>query len=160
MMKARFPQVRIVPRMMLKPDTAEELLEALARIPGIRRMMIHGPALPVTVPYGPARGSPNPHSNRKTIQIGDTAIALRVQVGQIVLEIGDESAVEEIKTLCDGFFQEFPYQLQEGRFMKTEPTLTDYARYGPHADERLIGLADPRNKEVPAMISPDSAVES
>ncbi|WP_281175210.1 methyl-coenzyme M reductase operon protein D [Methanogenium cariaci] len=46
---------------MLKPDSAEALLNEVVKIPGIRRMMINGPNLPRTVPYGPARGgNPTP----------------------------------------------------------------------------------------------------
>ncbi|WOX56712.1 MULTISPECIES: methyl-coenzyme M reductase operon protein D [unclassified Methanoculleus] len=49
-----------------------------------------------------------------------------------------------MRSLCDGFFTEFPYRFQEGRFiMKTAPTVVDYAKYGPRADTTLIGLADP-----------------
>jgi methyl-coenzyme M reductase subunit D len=155
MMNATFPQVRVVPTRMLKPETAERLLNMLAGIAGIRRMMIHGPGLPKLVPYGPARGSPNPHSDRKAIRVADAEIALRVQVGMVILEGEDASAIEEIRSLCDAFFMKFPYQLQEGRFMKTAPTLVDYAKYGPDADTTLIGLADPRNGEGPVVIRPE-----
>ncbi|WP_292518850.1 methyl-coenzyme M reductase operon protein D [Methanoculleus sp.] len=152
MMNASFPQVRIVPFRMLKPDTAERLLNMLTGVSGIRRVMIHGPGLPKTVPYGPARGSPNPHSDRKAIQVGDAEIALRVQVGEVILEVEDAPVIEEIRSICDGFFTGFSYRLQEGRFMKTAPTLVDYAKYGPDADTTLIGLADPRKGESPVII--------
>jgi len=152
MTNATFPQVRIVPIRMLKPETAERLLNMLAGITGIRRMMIHGPGLPKIVPYGPARGSPNPHSDRRAIHVGDAEIALSLLVGEVTLEVEDASVIEEIRSHCDGFFVEFPYRLQEGRFMKTAPTLVDYAKYGPDADTTLIGLADPRSGESPVII--------
>ncbi len=155
MMNAAFPQARIVPLRMLKPGTAERLLNMLAGIAGIRRMMIHGPGLPKTVPYGPARGSPNPHSDRTAIRVADAEIALRVQVGTVILEVEDASVIEEIRSLCDDFFVKFPYLLQVGRFMKTTPTLVDYARYGPDADRSLIGLTDPRKGESPVIIRTD-----
>ena len=151
-MNAAFPQVRIVPIRMLKPQTAERLLNMLAGINGIRRIMIHGPGLPKKVPYGPARGCPNPHSDRKAIRVADAEIALSLQVGMVVLEVEDASVIEEIRSLCDGFFVEFPYLLQEGRFMKITPTLVDYAKYGPDANAMLIGLTDPRNGEGPVVI--------
>ena len=152
MTQAAFPQVRIVPMRMLKPETAERLLNTLTEIAGIRRMIIHGPGLPATVPYGPARGSPNPHSDRRAIQVGDAGVALRVQVGEVILEVEDAPVIEEIRSLCDDFFTEFSYQLQEGRFMKTAPTIVDYAKFGPDADTALIGLADPRSGEGPVVI--------
>jgi len=154
MTTATFPQVRIVPIRMLKPETAERLLNMLAGTAGIRRMMIHGPGLPRLVPYGPARGSPNPHSDRKAIRVADAEIALRVQVGTVILEVEDTSTIEEIRSLCDDFFVEFPYLLQEGRFMKSAPTLVDYAKYGPDADRSLVGLTDPRSGEKPVFIRP------
>jgi methyl-coenzyme M reductase subunit D len=152
MTNATFPQVRIVPLRMLKPETAERLLNMLAGVSGIRRIVIHGPGLPVTVPYGPARGSPNPHTDRRAIRVGDAEIALRVQAGEVILEVEDTSVIEEIRSLCDDFFTEFPYQLQEGRFMKTAPTLVDYAKYGPDADIAPIGLVDPKNRDDPVVI--------
>jgi len=152
MMNAAFPQIRLVPIRMLKPETAERLLNMLAGITGIRRMMVQGPGLPKVVPYGPARGSPNPHSDRKAIHIADAEVALRVQVGMVILEVEDASVIEEIRSLCDDFFVEFPYLLQEGKFMKTAPTLVDYAKYGPDADTSLVGLTDPRNGESPVII--------
>jgi methyl-coenzyme M reductase subunit D len=30
--------------------------------------------------------------------------------------------------------------------MKTEPSLVDYAKYGPNADKAIIGMVDPRSK--------------
>ncbi|MDN7012061.1 methyl-coenzyme M reductase operon protein D [Methanoculleus sp. FWC-SCC3] len=152
MMNAAFPQIRLVPIRMLKPETAERLLNMLAGITGIRRMMVQGPGLPKVVPYGPARGSPNPHSDRKAIHIADAEVALRVQVGMVILEVEDASVIEEIRSLCDDFFVEFPYLLQEGKFMKTAPTLVDYAKYGPDADTSLVGLTDPRIGESPVII--------
>ena len=152
MMNAAFPQIRLVPIRMLKPETAERLLNMLAGITGIRRMMVQGPGLPKVVPYGPARGSPNPHSDRKAIRVADAEIALRVQVGTVILEVEDASVIEEIRSLCDDFFVEFPYLLQEGKFMKTAPTLVDYAKYGPDADTSLVGLTDPRNRESPVIL--------
>ncbi len=152
MTDATFPQVRIVPLRLLKPVTAESLLNKLAGITGVRRILVRGPGLPENVPYGPARGNPNPHHDRRTINVGDTEIALRVQVGEVILEVEDDSAITEIRSICDTFFVNFSYQIQMGRFMKTDPTLVDYARYGPDADPDLIGLADPRSRDGPVII--------
>jgi methyl-coenzyme M reductase subunit D len=152
MTEAEYPQCRIVPLRMLYPETAERLLNAIVSIPGIRRMMVNGPRLPVTVPYGPARGEPNPHSARRTIRVGDTDVELQVQVGRIVLEVEDKSVIEEVKKVCDKIFTKFPYSLQEGVFMKRKASLVDYARYGPDADESIIGLTDPGSKKGPVII--------
>ncbi|MBT8506940.1 methyl-coenzyme M reductase operon protein D [Methanomicrobiaceae archaeon CYW5] len=152
MTDARYPQCRIVPLRILGPETAERLLNAVAGISGIRRLMISGPSLPATVPYGPARGKPNPNTNRRTITVGDTDVELRVQVGMVTAEVTDASVIAEIEQTCDDIFTKFPYQLQKGQFMKTQATLTDYAKYGPDADDTIIGLTDPRRKEAPIII--------
>jgi methyl-coenzyme M reductase subunit D len=148
-----YPQCRITPLRMLKPDSAELLLNEIVQIPGIRRMTINGPNLPRTVPYGPARGKPNPNSNRRVITVGGSEFELRVQVGTMILEVLDDSVIEKIRALCDRFFTKFPYQLQTGKkFMKSQPTTADYAKYGPDMDLMLLGLSDPRNKEGPVII--------
>jgi len=148
-----YPQCKIVPIRMLSPETAEKFLNLVVRVKGIRRLVINGPSLPKTVPYGPARGKPNPNTNRRIIQVGDTEMELRVQVGTIVLELEDSSVIDDIRKVTSEFFEgKFACQIMEGKFMKTEPSLSDYAKYGPDADEMIIGLADPRKKEGPVII--------
>jgi len=147
-----FPQCRIVPLRLLSPTTAEQLLTRIAGIPGVRRIVLNGPGLPATVPYGPARGSANPNTNRRTIQVCGVAFEMNVQTGMVTLEVEDEEAIGAVRALCDEFFTAMPYQLQTGRFMKSSPTMVDYARYGPNADERVIGLSDPRKKNGPIII--------
>jgi methyl-coenzyme M reductase subunit D len=155
MTEADYPQCRIVPLRMLMPDSSEELLNLIVKVPGIHRMTINGPSLPRTVPYGPARGKPNPNTNRRVITVGNADFELQVQVGSVTMEVEDESVIEEIRALCDAFFTEknFPYQLQSGRkFMKTQASTSDYAKYGPNVDPAVIGLTDPRKKEGPIII--------
>lgn len=152
MTEAKFPQCRIVPLRMLSPETAERLLNAVVGVPGIRRLMVNGPSLPTIVPYGPARGKPNPNSNRKTINVGGSDVQLRVQVGMVTIEVTDESVIDKIKAVCDDIFTKFPYQVQVGQYMKTQATLVDYAKYGPDADETIIGLTDPRRNDTPVII--------
>jgi len=36
--------------------------------------------------------------------------------------------------------------------MRSTPTQTDYAKYGPGADEIMIGIVDPKNKTGPTLI--------
>ena len=85
MTESQFPQCRVVPLRMLKPETSERYLNEIIKVEGIRRMMVNGPSIPATVPYGPARGSPNPNTNRRAIKVGDATMELRVQVGSITL---------------------------------------------------------------------------
>ncbi len=154
MTDAIYPQVRIVSTRFLKPETAEQLLNRLIQVGGIRRMSINGPSLPATVPYGPARGLPNPHPDRKVIHVGDQDVQLQVQVGTIILELEDDSYIPGIKEAVDEVFADkgFSCTVQQGRYMKTQPTVSDYAKYGPDADEKILGLVDPRKKDGPTII--------
>lgn len=148
-----YPQCRIVPMRMLGPDTTKRLLEQIVVVPGIRRMLLNGQNIPLLVPYGPARGTENKTNLRKTIEVAGNAIDLHVQVGTITLEVENRKVIDRFRNICDAFFVDFPYYIQEGKFMKTQPTVVDYARYGPSADRNVIGLVDPKRKEKPTLIS-------
>ena len=147
------PQCRIVPMRMLGPDTTKRLLEQIVVVPGIHRMLLNGQNIPLLVPYGPARGTENKTNLRKTIEVAGNAVDLHVQVGTITLEVENRKVIDTFRKICDAFFVDFPYYIQEGKFMKTHPTLVDYARYGPGADRNLIGLVDPKRKDKPTLIS-------
>ncbi len=152
MTDAKYSQCRIVPARFLKPETAERLLNGIVRVEGVRRIVVNGPRLPATVPYGPARGKPNPHTDRKVIHVGDQDVELQVQAGMIILEIMDDSCIPELRKVCDEVFTDLSYVLEEGRFMKASPSLTDYAKYGPDADMEIVGLVDPRRNDRPVII--------
>ncbi|MFA7562323.1 MAG: methyl-coenzyme M reductase operon protein D [Methanoculleus sp.] len=154
MTDAVYPQARIVSARFLRPDTVEQLLNRLVQVGGILRMSINGPSIPTTVPYGPARGKPNPHPDRKVIHVGDQDVLLQVQVGTIILELEDESYIAGIREAVDEVFAEkdFTCTVQQGRYMKTQPTISDYAKYGPDADREILGLVDPRKKDGPIII--------
>ena len=148
-----YPQCRIVPMRLLSPDTTRRLLDKIVKVPGIRRILLNGQNIPLLVPYGPARGTKNKTNLRKTIEIAGNTVDLHVQVGTITLEIEDESVIENIQTICDDFFVDFSFYIQKGKFMKTQPSLVDYAKYGPNADKAVIGLVDPKRKENPTVIN-------
>jgi len=152
MADAEFPQCRIVTERLLKPDTVEKILNKLAVISGIRRIVINGPNIPQLVPYGPARGLPNPHSGRATIRVGKTDVDLRVQVGTILLELETRDIVQQIEEACKEVFTQFSFTVKEGKFMKSTPTQVDYAKYGPNANEIMLGLVDPKNKTGPTLL--------
>jgi methyl-coenzyme M reductase subunit D len=79
-------------------------------------------------------------------------VELEVHVGTIILELESRDAIPAIRAACDLVFIEFPYQFQEGRFMKTEATLADYAKYGPGADRDIVGMADPKSRCGPVIL--------
>jgi len=152
MTEATFPQCRIVTERLLNPETTEHLLNKIVSIPGIRRMVLNGPRLPLTVPYGPSKGIPNPHPMRKTIHVGDQEIPLQVHVGTVLLEIENRDVIPALQAAIEPVFTNFTFRIQEGRFMKTEPSLVDYCKYGPNADKDMLGLSDPSSKSKPIII--------
>jgi len=152
MAEAEFPQCRIVTERFLNPETTEAILNKLTAIEGIRRIIINGPSIPQLVPYGPARGLPNPHSARTRIRVAESDVDLRVQVGTILLELETRDIVPLIDEACREVFTKFTYGLKEGKFMRSTPTQTDYAKYGPGAEEIMIGIVDPKNKTGPTLI--------
>jgi methyl-coenzyme M reductase subunit D len=151
---AIYPQCRIVSLRLLNPESVEQILNRIIAAGGVRRVILHGPSLPGKVPYGPAHGLPNPHYQRGTIRLGEQDVELQVHVGTILLELEGADAVPGIRAACDEVFPslKLTYSLQEGRFMKTEATLSDYVKYGPNADRDFIGLNEPSNKSTPIII--------
>ena len=152
MTEATFPQCRIVTERLLNPETTERLLNQIVSVPGVRRMVLNGPRLPATVTYGPAKGLANPHSMRKAIHVGDQELDLQVHVGTILLEIENRDIVPALQAAIEPVFTNFTFRIQEGRYMKTEPSLTDYCKYGPNADKEMLGLADSSSKSRPVIL--------
>ena len=152
MTEATFPQCRIVTERLLNPETTERLLNQIVSVPGVRRMVLNGPSLPATVTYGPAKGLANPHSMRKTIHVGDQEVDLQIHVGTILLELENRDVVPALQAACKPVFTDFSFTIQEGRFMKSDPSLTDYCKYGPDADKTMIGLTDPTSKSRPVIL--------
>ncbi len=152
MTDAKYPQIRIVTERLLNPDTVERIMNLIIATGGVRRAIMNGPRLPATITSGPAKGQPNVHEMRKTIKIGDQEMELQVHVGTILLELESKDAIPAIRAACEVGFRDLPWYIQEGRFMKTEPSLVDYAKYGPDADKAIIGMADPSSKSGPIII--------
>jgi methyl-coenzyme M reductase subunit D len=137
-------QYEIFPQRMLNPASAQELLNRLEQIKGVTRVLIHGPRLPLTVPYGPGKGAPVDHQSREIIRVGDQVMELQVKVGRIRLE-AENDVMDEIRAICEELFP-FPFELKEGLFLRRKATVTDYAKYGPDEtveDKSIYGMTDP-----------------
>ena len=152
MTEATFPQCRIDSERFLNPETTERLLNRIVSVPGVRRMVLNGPRLPAKVPYGPAKGMENPHPMRKTIHVGDQDMELQVHVGTVLLELENRDVIPALKAAIEPVFTDSTCRIKEGKFMKTEPSLVDYCKYGPNADKEMLGLADPNSKSRPVII--------
>ncbi len=144
-------QVRVFPQRLLKPDTAERVLNEIDRAEGVIRMLINGKNLPRKVTSGPGTGTDVNHPDRRIIHVGDCALELHIIVGEILVEVEDEDAVENVRKACEKALP-FPFEFKRGHFIKRRPTLTDYGKYGFRSktderinleDERMLGLVDP-----------------
>lgn len=156
--QATYPQIKIVSIRMMKPETTERLLNMIVEIPGIRRILLRGQNIPKAVPYGPARGIENTTSFKTGVSIGGTPVDIRLMVGDILIELENTGVVDAIHEKCEEFFVNFGFYIQKGIFIKPSPSMVDYARYGPVVEPSLVGLADPRKKEMPVLIGRHSEV--
>jgi len=139
-------QIEIFPQRFLKPETAECLLNEIYRAGGLVRIMIQGPNLPKSVPYGPGRGLPVDENRDILLKLGDQALELRVKVGRIWLELEGEEYLEGVRAACERTLP-FPFEMKQKRLFHTKPTVSDYAKYGSDIeDKRILGLVDPKGK--------------
>ena len=139
-------QVEIVPSRYLMPATAQKLLNAIYENGGIVRIMIHGPNLPRSVPYGPGRGAPIEENRDLLIEVAGQAFELCVKVGRIRLELESEKYFDGLKAACERALP-ISFQIRRGKFFHTRQTITDYAKFGKVEDTRILGLIDPRAKK-------------
>jgi methyl-coenzyme M reductase subunit D len=138
-------QIEIFPSRILSPETAQKLIVELNRVDGIIRVMVQGNRLPEKVTAGPGTGERVEHPLRKPIQIGDQVIELKVSVGRIRVELSNAEAKEKVREVCEKMLP-FSFEFREGHFFRRKPTVTDYAKLGPDADSRLLGMVDPKAK--------------
>ncbi len=138
-------QLEIFPSRLLKPDTAQTLLNAISEVDGVIRLFVHGPRLPQTVPYGPATGEPVHHHGTKIIEVAGQAIELAIYVGSIRLEVTDVEVKEQVREVCESALN-LPFEFREGNFIPRRQTVSDYAKRGPDADPMMTGMTDPKGK--------------
>ena len=139
-------QVEIIPQRYLMPATAQKLLKEIYANGGISRIMIHGPNLPRSVPYGPGRGTPIDENRDLIIEVGGQAFELSVKVGRIRLELENEKYMSGLRAACERALP-FTFQIRRGKFFHNRPTITDYAKFGNVEDKRILGLIDPKAKK-------------
>jgi len=147
-------QVEIVPSRFLMPASAQKLLNEIYGNGGIIRIMIHGPNLPRSVPYGPGKGAPIDENRDLLVEVGGQAFELCVKVGRIRLELESEKYFDGLKAACERALP-ISFQIKRGKmFFRTRPTITDYAKFGNVEDKRILGLIDPKaNKNRMAILS-------
>ncbi|MCE8422954.1 MAG: methyl-coenzyme M reductase operon protein D [Candidatus Methanoperedens sp.] len=147
-------QIKIFPQRLLQPDTAEKVLNEIDKVKGVIRMVLGGKNLPRKVMCGPGTGADVNHPDRQIINVGGQAFELQIIVGDIIVEVEDESNLDDLRKACECGLP-FPFEFKRGFFLKKKATLSDYGKYGFKSrtderinldDDRLLGLMDPHAK--------------
>lgn len=138
-------QIEIVPQRILNPETSEKLLGRIYDCDGIIRVSIFGSRLPDAVGYGPGTGQKVNHPLKKSIEVEGQQVNMRVSLGRLRIEVTDDETALEIKKICEETLS-FPFEFYKGTYFKKHSTVVDYAKMGPDADERLLGMTDPKGK--------------
>ncbi len=152
-----YPQARIVPIRMLQPDNAEKFLDGLSNIPGIRRVLVHGPGYMKESPKSPRECCTIETPAATRVMISDQNMDMHVLMGDVIIEAIDEHAINTVAQYCEDFFEDFAFQILVGKFMKTKPSLSDYISHHPIQDPYFIGLSDNRPFIEPTIIRQDSS---
>lgn len=154
MESTHYPQCRIVPIRMLQPENAEKFLDGLSYIAGIRRVLVHGPGY---LQDNAGECCRNQSLVSSDITISEQTVKMQVLMGDVIVEAIDDKAIDKVARYCEDFFETYPFQILEGVFLKTEPSLYDYInpdpRYSPY-DSFLIGLSDAHPQIEPMLIKP------
>lgn len=141
-------QIEVFPQRVLNVETAQELLNELNEIPGITRMVVFGPRLPRDNPEDLLEGKFNV-AEKKYLNIKGEQVELTVQIGRLWIEINDTAAIGKIRAAGEKVLP-FPFEMYEGVYIRTQKTVTDYARKGGKVDNISIGLMDPKAKSGPS----------
>jgi methyl-coenzyme M reductase subunit D len=152
--KGRLLQVEIFPDRLLNIETAQALLNELNKISGITRMIVHGPRLPSEDPDNLLVGKHNVREP-KYLDIMGEKVVLTVQVGRVYVEMEDPSIKEKIKEACRKVLP-FPFEINEGLYIRTQKTISDYVRKGGKVDDISVGLFDPKARPKSSCCSPKS----
>jgi methyl-coenzyme M reductase subunit D len=139
------PQCRIVPIRMLQAESAAAFLSGLSQIPGIRRLIVHGPAFSADIPGSSLNSCEIQPPDFTRVQIADQDVDLHVLMADVILETIHEEVIDRVAEYCTDFFGDKVFQILVGRFMKTDLSLADYISGGSEIEKELVGLTD--NKE-------------
>jgi len=144
--------VKIFPYRRLKPETTEKTLNGIMDFDGILRVLVNGESIPKIIGYGPAKGTPVNHEDRKVIKVKEDYFELFVSVGELIITVKYEkldSFLEKLHNLLKNTLN-FEYSISAGIFTKTNITVSDHLKLGlgfeKDIDPRLVGMVDPNSK--------------
>ncbi len=150
--KNRLLQIEVFPERLLNFETARGLLSELNKVSGITRMIVHGPRMPRNDPDDLLKGKFE--SEKKYLDIMGEKVELTVQVGRVWIEVEDPDVVRKVREACEKALP-MPFEINEGAYIRTRKTITDYVRKGGRVDDISIGLNDPKARPQSSCCTPD-----
>ena len=141
--KKRLLQLEIFPERLLTVETAQKLLDELNKISGITRMVVHGPGIPKDDPKDLLQGKFE--GQKRFLNILGEKVELSVLVGRVWIEVENISVKEKIRKACEKTLP-FSFDINEGLYLRTRKTITDYVRKGGNVDDISLGMFDPKSK--------------
>jgi methyl-coenzyme M reductase subunit D len=133
--------IQVFPHRILGADTTEILLNKIEALDAVKRTVLQGPRLP------PEDPNENPkYAERRVITVQGKEIHLDVKTGRIFVDVSENSDIHEVMDEIDKICKEsisFGFDLEVGKFIRTQKTVTDNIKYGDedlHGD--LIGMTD------------------
>jgi len=149
--KKRLLQLEIFPSRLLTVETAQKLLTELNKIGGITRMVVFGPGLPKDDPKDLLEGKFE--AQKRYLNILGEQVELTVQVGRIWVEVEDIKIKDTIRKACEKTLP-FSFDINEGLYLRTRKTISDYVRKGGNVDDISLGMFDPKSKRKPSCCGP------
>jgi|SRR5271157_320004 len=151
--KKRLLQLEVFPERLLNVETAQKLIDELNKISGIRRMVVYGPGIPKDDPEDLLKGNFVP--TKRYLNILGEKVELSVLVGRVWIEIEDIGVKKKIQEACEKALP-IRFEINEGMFLKTRKTVTDYARKGGNVDDISLGMFDPKSRRKLSCCGPKS----
>lgn len=151
--KKRLLQLEIFPSRLLTVETAQKLLNELNKISGITRMVVYGPGLPKDDPQDLLDGKYG--AQKRYLNILGEQVELAVQVGRVWVEVEDIAVKDKIREACEKTLP-CPFDINEGLYLRTRKTITDYVRKGGNVDDISLGMFDPKSRRKPSCCGPRS----
>lgn len=137
-------QIEIFPQRLLNMETAQGLLNELNQITGITRMVVYGPRLPKDNEEDLLEGNYKA-PEKKYLNIKGEMVEITVQIGRLWIEIDDIAVVEKAREAAEKTLP-FPFEMYEGIYIRSQKTVSDYARKGGKVEARDLGMFDPKVK--------------
>lgn len=136
-------QIEIFPQRLLNIETAQNLLNELNQIEGITRMVVYGPRQPKNNEEDLLDGKFE--TEKKYLNIKGEMVELTVQIGRLWIEIEDIAVVEKAREAAEKTLP-FPFEMYEGIYIRSQKTVSDYARKGGKVEAKDLGMFDPKVK--------------